>query len=161
MDHLTNYPLALFAMAFAVMALASAAGVWLRRADARAGRTRSADLDTISAATLSLLALIIAFTFSMAGARYDQRKVLEENEANAIGTEILRVRLLPPPDAAAARSLLGAYLDQRIAFFANDGGAGRAQINRRTDQLEDRMWTAVSAPAAAGPPRSGRLCSAA
>jgi hypothetical protein len=44
---------------------------------------------------MTLLALIIGFTFSMAVSRYDQRRTLEEAEANAIGTEYLRADLLP------------------------------------------------------------------
>jgi hypothetical protein len=48
------------------------------------------DFDILFGATLTLLALIIGFTFSMAVTRYDQRKNLEEQEANAIGTEYVR-----------------------------------------------------------------------
>src|SRR5262249_34825848 len=44
--------------------------------------------------TLTLLGLIIGFTFSMAVSRYDQRKNYEEEEANAIGTEYVRADLL-------------------------------------------------------------------
>ena len=43
------------------------------------------------AASLTLPGLIIGFTFSMAIDRYDQRKNYEEAEANAIGTEYLRI----------------------------------------------------------------------
>jgi hypothetical protein len=43
---------------------------------------------------LTLLALIIGFSFSMAVSRYDQRKSYEEAEANAIGTEYARADLL-------------------------------------------------------------------
>jgi hypothetical protein len=43
------------------------------------------DFGVILAATQTLLALIIGFTFSMALDRYDQRKIYEEEEANAIG----------------------------------------------------------------------------
>ena len=58
------------------------------------------DLTLLLGATLTLLGLIIGFTFSMAVSRYDQRKNLEEEEANAIGTEYIRAGLLPPADAA-------------------------------------------------------------
>ena len=44
----------------------------------------------VMAVTMTLLALIIGFSFSMASSRYDQRKNLEESEANAIGTEYVR-----------------------------------------------------------------------
>ena len=79
-------------------------------------RPRSDDFGLILAATLTLLALIIGFSFSMATARYDQRKNYEEQEANAIGTEYVRADLLSPVEAAKVRSLLGSYLDQRVLF---------------------------------------------
>jgi hypothetical protein len=53
---------------------------------------------------LTLPALIIGFSFSMATTRYDQRKNYEEQEANAIGTEYARADLLSPVDAAKVRS---------------------------------------------------------
>ena len=58
------------------------------------------DFGVVQTATLTLLALIIGFTFSMATTRYDLRKTYEEAEANAIGTEYVRAGLLPPADAA-------------------------------------------------------------
>jgi hypothetical protein len=67
--------------------LAYVTGSWLRRNSA--GDEHNEDIGLILAATLTLLALIIGFSFSMATNRYDQRKNFEEGEANAIGTEIL------------------------------------------------------------------------
>ena len=64
------------------------------------------DFGLILAAALTLLRLIIGFSFSMATSRYDQRKNLEEAEANAIGTEYARAGLLPAADAAKVRALL-------------------------------------------------------
>ncbi|HXJ77176.1 MAG TPA: hypothetical protein VMS64_00675, partial [Candidatus Methylomirabilis sp.] len=63
-------------------------------------------------ATLTLLALIVGFTFSMALTRYDLRKNYEEAEANAIGTEFARADLLPAADATKVRTLLERYVDQ-------------------------------------------------
>ena len=67
-------------------------------------------------ATLTLLALLIGFSFSMAISLYDQRKNYEEAEANAIGTEFGRADLLPAGDSAKVRDLLRKYLDRR--FFS-------------------------------------------
>jgi uncharacterized membrane protein YdfJ with MMPL/SSD domain len=89
----------------------------------------------ILVATLTLLALTIGFTASMATTRYDQRKTLEEAEANAIGTEILRADLIPPVDAANVRRLLGAYLDQRILFYINNDDTRQRKIDQSTSQL--------------------------
>jgi hypothetical protein len=63
---------------------------------------------------LTLLVLLIGFSFSMAVNRYDQRKSYEAEEANAIGTEYVRARLLLSTDSEKLRELLGSYLDQRV-----------------------------------------------
>ena len=75
--------------------------------------TRS-DLTLVLGGTLTLLGLIIGFTYSMAVTRYDQRKNYEEEEANAIGTEYVRADYLPTADAAKIRALLKNYLYLRI-----------------------------------------------
>ena len=64
------------------------------------------DLDIVQTAILTLLALIIGFSFSMAVSRYDLRKTYEEAEANAIGTEYLRADLLPAEAVTAVRDLI-------------------------------------------------------
>jgi hypothetical protein len=106
------------------------------------------DLDLIVAATLTMLGLIIGFSFSMAIGRYDQRKNYEEAEANAIGTEYVRADLLPAADAARVRALLKDYLDQRILFYETRDEHGLQQINVNTAQLQTELWSAVRAPAA-------------
>jgi hypothetical protein len=151
MEDPTHYPLLVFAVAFVALWLTSVAGVWLRRRTASAGDERNEDIGVILAATLTLLALIIGFSFSMAINRYDQRKNFEEAEANAIGTEILRADLLPPADAANVRKLLRDYLDQRILFYLNRDDTRRTRIDRRTSQLQADLWAAVLGPAAAQP----------
>ncbi len=107
MENLTHYPLLVLAAAFVTLWLASLTGSWLRRRNPIAGDDQNEDIGVILAATLTLLALIIGFSFSMATNRYDQRKNFEEGEANAIGTEILRADLLPQANAANVRKLLG------------------------------------------------------
>ena len=95
MENLTRYPWLIFAAAFVALWLASVMGSWLRRRNSSAEDEQHEDLGIILGATLTLLALIIGFSISMASSRYDQRKNLEEAEANAIGTEMLRADLLP------------------------------------------------------------------
>ena len=99
------------------------------------------DLGIIQSATLTLLALIIGFTFSMAIARYDLRQTYEEAEANAIGTEFLRADLLPSKTAEAIKGLLVEYLDQRILFYSKQDRETAKQITRRTLALENAMWS--------------------
>ncbi len=108
-------------------------------------------LALILGAALTLLGLIIAFTFSMAVSRYDQRKNYEEQEANAIGTEYVRAGQLPPDGAAKVHALLKSYLDQRILFYKAHSEDELRQINARTAQLQTEMWAEASTWSAALP----------
>jgi hypothetical protein len=105
------------------------------------------DFDTVQTATLTLLALIIGFSFSMAVTRYDQRKNYEEAEANAIGTAYVRADLLSPDDAVRVRDLLKAYLDQRVAFYLARDQRQLSLIDTDTAKLQSELWSAVSHPA--------------
>jgi len=109
------------------------------------------DFTFILGAALTLLGLIIGFTFSMAVSRYDQRKNYEEQEANAIGTEYLRANLLPAGDAAKVRALLRNYLDQRLLNFNSRNEVDLKQIDAETARLQNEMWSAVVKPAEAQP----------
>jgi hypothetical protein len=109
------------------------------------------DFGTILTATLTLLGLVIGFSFSMATTRYDQRKNYEEAEANAIGTEYLRADLLPTADAAKARGLLRDYVDERIQFYTARDEQALEPVNARTAKLQSELWSAVRGPAAAEP----------
>lgn len=101
------------------------------------------DFSLVEAATLTLLGIIIGFSFSMAVSRYDQRKNYEEEETNAIGTEYLRVELLPAADAAAAKELLKKYLGQRVAWYSTRDPGRLKQIDRDTEQVQAGLWSAV------------------
>jgi hypothetical protein len=151
MGDLTQHPLLIFAAVFIALWLASVMGAWLHRRYRSAEDEEHEDLGIILGATLTLLALIIGFSVSMASNRYDQRKTLEEAEANAIATEILRSDLLPPADAENVRSLLGAYLDQRILFYINQDDTRQTQIDQSTNQLQAKLWAVVRGVAAAQP----------
>src|SRR5262245_20373776 len=52
---------------------------------------------TVEGAVFGLLALLVAFSFSGAAARFDTRRQLIIAETNDIGTAYLRLDLLPPP----------------------------------------------------------------
>jgi len=141
----------IFVLSFLGMALSARLGVFFnKRWRLPEGAVRD-DFGIIQGATLTLLGLIIGFTFSMALNRYDQRKNLEEEEANAIGTEYARAGLLPPADAAKVRPLLIAYLEQRIAFYEATNFADVTKIDARTARLQADLWSAVQAPAVAQP----------
>jgi len=139
-------PLFVFLISFVVLWLSARIGAAFRKGQSLDDGMRH-DLDVVVAATLTLLGLIIGFSFSMATDRYDQRKSCEEAEANAIGTEYLRADLLPAADAARVRALLVEYLDQRVLFYGTRDENKLRRINDATAQLQADLWSAVRAPA--------------
>jgi len=151
MIHVADYPGLVFVLSFGALWISTQIGARLLRRQQILDDKVRVHFDVILAATLTLLGLIIGFTFSMAISRYDQRKNLEEAEANAIGTEYVRADLLPPADAAKVRSLLRNYLDQRILYYSTRDAHESTRINARTLQLQGELWTAVLAPATAQP----------
>lgn len=148
---LFNHPVLLGLVTFFAMWLAARLGAAYVRRRYALDETLREDFGVIQAAALTLLGLIIGFSFSMATSRYDQRKNYEEAEANAIGTEYLRADLLPTTDAAKARTLLRDYLDQRIAYYVTRDEQAVRRIDERTAQLQSQLWSAVL-PAASSQP---------
>ena len=117
----------------------------------RKGRTgpdedSKSHVGTISGTILGLLALLLGFTFSMSLSRFDHRKQLVLEEANAIGTTHLRSRLLPEPVRTEVDGLLRSYVDVRLELV-------RAGINQdrlkeaydKTEQLQTQLWAQVAA----------------
>ncbi len=109
------------------------------------------DFGTVQSASLTLLALIIGFSLSMAVGRYDQRKNYEEEEANAIGTEYIRADLLSAPQAEQMRTALKQYLQQRILFYTERDDAALAGIDQQTARLQDAIWQAAREGVKSGP----------
>lgn len=151
MSRAFNSPLLVFAASIFVQCIAAYCGYLLRPRERSAGTAAPGDLDTIHAAALTLLGLIIGFTFSMAVGRYDQRKNYEEAEANAIGTEYSRADLLPDDTAAKVRALLSKYINQRIQFYVTRDQRQIGQIDTDTAILQNELWSAGSRAALAQP----------
>ena len=151
MNNTTGYPLLVFVLSFFVLSLSALSGASFLKRRRKMEKDVREDFGVILAATLTLLGLIIGFSFAMAMSRYDQRKNYEAAEANAIGTEYVRADLLSAPDAAKVRALLRNYLDQRVLFYMARDEQQIRQINASTAQLQTELWSAVLAPAAAQP----------
>jgi len=157
MNNAMNYPLLVFVLSFLTLWLSTLIGAsWLRR-QRELPEDMQKDFGVILAAALTLLGLIIGFSFSMAISRYDQRKNYEEAEANAIGTEYVRADLLPAADAANVRALLNTYLDQRVLYYTARDPHQLAQITAQTARLQAELWAAVLAPTTAQPTPLGAL----
>jgi hypothetical protein len=146
-----NFPLLVFALSFVVLSLAAGVGDILRSRVYPLVEEERDDFGIIVGATLTLLGLLIGFSFSMAINRYDQRKNYEEAEANAIGTEYLRADLLPVADRARVRELLKRYLDERVLFYTTRSRDKLGKINTDTAELQNELWAAVRTGAAVEP----------
>ncbi len=151
MSNLMEYPTLVFVFSFLTMWLMAWIGWALLRRKAAMDEDVRQDFSFILSGMLTLLALLIGFTFSMAIGRYDLRKTFEEGEANAIGTEYLRADLLPATDAENVRGMLGDYLKLRVSFYRAQSDQEFQQINDHTEQLQNELWAAVHAPAMSTP----------
>jgi hypothetical protein len=149
--NILRFPLFVLALSLVALWLSVRIGVSFRKRRRALEENEREDFGIIMAAILTLLGLIIGFSFSMAITRYDQRKNLEETEANAIGTEYVRADLLPAADAPRVRALLRNYLEQRVLFYKTRDDRQLTQIDAATAQLETDLWSTVQAPAASQP----------
>jgi hypothetical protein len=148
--NIMNYPFVVVGLSFALLWLSALIGASFRRRRQLRDADRE-DFSLVIAATLTLLGLIIGFSFSMAVSRYDLRKNYEEAEANAIGTEYVRADLLPAADAERIRLLLRQYLDERVMFYRIRDSRELQHINVVTSQLQTDLWNSVKSPAEAKP----------
>jgi MFS family permease len=148
---LVDTPAGFAIFAFVVMWLAAHLGIRLHRLRLKTTTAARSEFRLVVGAALTLLGLLIGFSFSMGVNRYDQRKDYEAEEANAIGTEYLRVTLLPSADATRARALLKSYLDQRLLFYTMRDDQQLEQIATATMRLQNELWSTVQHAATAAP----------
>jgi uncharacterized membrane protein len=150
-NRVTDNPFLVFLICFLTLWLATWVGRTARRSSGKPDSQTREDFAVVLPATLTLLGLIIGFTFSMAGSHYDQRRSYEEMEANAIGTEYLRADLLPAAESSKVHGLLRSYLQQRILFYSARDASQLAQSSGETSGLQAGLWSTVQAPATALP----------
>jgi hypothetical protein len=148
MNEIFKYPFLALALSFIAQWISARIGDFFRKKIRSLEEPERDDFDRVVTATLTLLGLIIGFSFSMAISRYDQRKNYEEAEANAIGTEYVRSDLLPPGDAARVRDLLKKYLDQRVLSYTTRDTVQLGKIDSDTAQLQSELWSTVQGVAA-------------
>jgi len=110
---------------------------------------RSEDLETLTVSTLGLLALLLAFTLSHALSRYEDRRSLVVEEANAIGSTAHLALMLPTQAQAPILSLLRDYMAVRIGLGVPYDPAKLERDAAKSTDLLTRLWqqaVAVSEP---------------
>jgi hypothetical protein len=123
MDLILEQPLLICGLLFATLLLSLEIGRALGQRRFAAGG--EAATGAIDGAIYALLGLMLAFTFTGAAQRFDQRRALMVDEANAIGTATLRLDMLPADAQPAMRAAFGRYIESRIHAYAEVGDAPR------------------------------------
>jgi hypothetical protein len=96
-------------------------------------------------AVLGLLALLLGFTFALAVDRFETRRGLVLEEANAIGTAYLQTQILPDPHRARLSALLTHYTDNRIALAEGPSPEQQQRQLGENDQIINDIWSATLA----------------
>ncbi len=128
---------------FAGILVFLALGRWLgQRSIARHGGAPAPGIGSLEAAVFALLGLLIAFTFSGGLSRFDSRRQIVVEEANAVSTAWVRIDLLPAFAQPKLREALRAYTDSRIATYRKlpDVAAASAEV-LRSQELYAEIWS--------------------
>lgn len=141
------HEIALFFVAVAIYLVVIEAGFRLglrhRHPDDEGGRSHVTGLQS---ALLGLLALLLGFTFAMAVNRYDLRKSLVIEEANAISKVYWRSQLAPEPQRTELARLLRDYVAARVKLHEiEEDPAELAAQDAATDKLEQEIWARAAA----------------
>ncbi len=95
----------------------------------------------ISSSLLGLLALILGFTFAMAGSRYENRKNNLIDEANCIGTAILRADIYPDSLKNEFKKDFKSYLDSRRDYYLLDNNEEKLTASLKQSGVESgKLW---------------------
>jgi hypothetical protein len=107
----------------------------------RSEQEKEAPVGTMVGATLGLLAFILAFTFGLAAARFDARRQVLLDEANAIGTTYLRAGILPER-GEQIRALLRDYVAARLEAVQS---GNIAEGISRSENVQQQLWSHAEA----------------
>ena len=125
----------------ALMLAATEAGFHLgRRSEDNTPDKTKSHVSTVEAGILGVLGLLLGFTMSMAVSRFEVRKQLVLDEANAIGTSCLRTELLPVPQGSEIASLLRQYVDVRVQYGTAGNDLPLDALHTQTVRLQNEFW---------------------
>lgn len=131
------------AVLFVLIMLAQETGYRIgRHHQRRTDKDVKAQTNTIQAGTLGLLALILGFAFNISLQSYNNRSKSVINEANAIGTALMRTHLLPAPFDSLTRTQLQQYIDLRLALSNTNYAMVKEQeaLATKTEALQRSLW---------------------
>src|ERR1700722_2301293 len=151
MIRIVDYPSILFIFLFVTYATALEIGF---RLASRGREKEDPDLHEqavgVRDGVIVLLSLLLGFTLALALPRYDLRRQLIVDEANAIGTTDLRAQMLPGPARGKSLELLRNYVDARVEF-SETGGIPGPSDTARSRELQAALWAQAKDAATASP----------
>jgi len=131
------------------MLITGETGFWLAgKSHFKSTEEATERITSVETAVLGVLGLLLAFTLAMAVSRFDTRRSLVLDEANAIGTAYWRSQAIPAPEGPEISALLRQYVDARLHYFDAGTDAEHLRISReRTAHLQKELWTRAAASA--------------
>jgi hypothetical protein len=118
----------------------------------RAAEKTQALVPIITGSILGLLGLLLGFTMSMSVSRYDARRLLVLEEANAIKTAYLRIQALAPPESTELENLLRQYANNRLRVSQSALDVSKLQQGKEEDaRLQSELWSRAAALARKDP----------
>jgi hypothetical protein len=122
-----------------------------RKLQARLSDQDRFQLFGVQASLLGLLALLLGFSFAMGQTRYDVRRRLVVDEANAIATSRLRAMAVPDPTGSELRVLLDAYVESRLSIVRVGTDSGIKAAIAESERLQGEIWSRAANLAKAEP----------
>jgi len=147
-DYIYAIPVWLFAALFLILILtATELGFrYGRRTRARTDKEERSWVTAVEGGILATLGLLLGFTMNMAVNRFDARRHLVLEEANAIGTSFWRAQLAPSPQGIEMANLLRNYVEARLQFAGSGDNSARIDAARaRAAGLQVELWSRASA----------------
>ena len=149
-------PLWIIAALLLAMTISAELGFRLgRRLYPRFDDTRRGHFGSVMGSLLGLLALLLSFTFAMSANRFDVRRQLVVNDANALEGLYLQSSLLPETSRKSFKQLLKGYVDLRsqIALMRHDASfKERSELAAQSEALHGQMWNVVRESSQLQPP---------
>ena len=98
-------------------------------------------LGTVEGAVFALFGLMIAFTFSGAAGRFNEKRMLTAEEVNCIETAYLRLQLLTPQAQPALQELFRRYVDSRLETYRRLPNMVAAEIEMaESKKTQEEIW---------------------
>jgi len=108
-------------------------------------------LGTVEGAVFALFGLLMAFTFSGAASRFNEKRMLIAEEANTIETAYLRLDLVPEAKPEL-KELFRQYVDSRLETYKRMPNMTAARLEMaNSKRIQEEIWTeAVAATRVSG-----------